>query len=552
MNINKFLSTVFIASSFLIASCGREKIIKEMECTFTFRFKDTYYVGEAFSSSGILVKDKDSKEELSDYKFSIDDGYVFNEANDDFKVTISKENYLNYEFSLKILDENSNNNQDDTKRTLSFYNVNDFHGSFTQNLSNNEMGMSTLGQYLINVKKKNPNTFITSSGDMWQGGIESNKTKGNIITDAMNIIGFDAMSIGNHEFDWGEDAIIKNVEMMNFPFLNSNIFYADSNLRPNYFTPSTLIERNNIKVGFIGTISKSCESDILYSVVKKFKFDHPREYYINESNKLRKSGADIIVILAHDGNEATYKDATSISPTYNKPYADLVFLGHDHREKSYTFNNVPLVEAYSNGKSIANINLNIEKTENSWKVVSHEVMFRNLSTTVSETLSNSDIESLLDKYYEVIGDVNRVICTFKNTYDRYGFINIVNQAIIDYINGEKSLSDVKVTAAVHNYSGIRVNEVQKGDFTYQDLIKACPFSNNIYAMKVNKVQYEDLLNKHPYYEAVDFDSSLGYAWVGTISYISEPLLDSLLDYRSFPLYIYEIMEDYLIEHNGEF
>ena len=421
-----------------------------------------------------------------------------------------------------------------------------------QNISTSEMGMSSIGQFLLNQKKKNPNTFITSSGDMWQGGIESNKTKGNIITDAMNIIGFDAMSIGNHEFDWDEDAIIKNVEMMNFPFLNSNIFYADSNLRPNYFTPSTLIERNNIKVGFIGTISKSCEDDILYSVVKKFKFDYPREYYINESDKLRESGADIIVILAHDGNETTYKDATSISPTYNKPYADLVFLGHDHREKSYTFNNVPLVEAYSNGKSIANINLNIEKSENSWKVVSHEVMFHNLSTTVSETLSNSDIESLLDKYYEVIGDVNRVICTFKNTYDRYGFINIVNQGIIDYINGEKSLSDVKVTAAVHNYSGIRVNEVQKGDFTYQDLIKACPFSNNIYAMKVNKTQYEDLLNKHPYYEAEDFDSSLGYAWVGTISYVSEPLLDSLLDYRSFPLYIYEIMEDYLIEHNGEF
>ena len=550
MNINKFFLSAFISSSFLITSCDNSNIIKEMECTFTFRFKSKYEVGEAFSTSGIIVKDKSSKEELKNYTFSIDEGYVFEEPNEDFKITISKENYLNYEFSVCVVGESIQ--EEENKKTLSFFNLNDFHGSFKQNISTSEMGMSSIGQFLLNQKKKNPNAFITSSGDMWQGGIESNKTKGNIITDAMNIIGFDAMSIGNHEFDWDEDAIIKNVEMMNFPFLNSNIFYADSNLRPNYFTPSTLIERNNIKVGFIGTISKSCEDDILYSVVKKFKFEYPREYYINESNKLRENGADIIVILAHDGNETTYEDATNISPTYNKPYADLVFLGHDHREKSDTFNNVPLVEAYSNGKSIANINLNIEKIENSWKVVSHEVMFHNLNTTVSETLSNSDINSLLDKYYEVIGDVNRVICTFKNTYDRYGFINIVNQAIIDYINGEKSLSDVKVTAAVHNYSGIRVNEVKKGDFTYQDLIKACPFSNNIYAMKVNKVQYEDLLNKHPYYEAVDFDSSLGYAWVGTISYVSEPLLDSLLDYRSFPLYIYEIMEDYLIEHNGEF
>ena len=261
MNINKFFLSAFISSSFLITSCDNSNIIKEMECTFTFRFKSKYEVGEAFSTSGIIVKDKSSKEELKNYTFSINEGYVFEEPNEDFKITISKGNYLNYEFSVCVVGEGIID--EENKKTLSFYNLNDFHGSFMQNISTSEMGMSSIGQFLLNQKKKNPNTFITSSGDMWQGGIESNKTKGNIITDAMNIIGFDAMSIGNHEFDWDEDAIIKNVEMMNFPFLNSNIFYADSNLRPNYFTPSTLIERNNIKVGFIGTISKSCEDDIL-------------------------------------------------------------------------------------------------------------------------------------------------------------------------------------------------------------------------------------------------------------------------------------------------
>ena len=98
MNINKFFLSAFISSSFLITSCDNSNILKEMECIFTSHFKDTYYVGEAFSTSGIIVKDKSSKEELKNYTFSIDEGYVFEKPNEDFIITISKDNYLNYVF----------------------------------------------------------------------------------------------------------------------------------------------------------------------------------------------------------------------------------------------------------------------------------------------------------------------------------------------------------------------------------------------------------------------------------------------------------------------
>ena len=90
MNINKFFLSAFISSSFLITSCDNSNIIKEMECTFTFRFKSKYEVGEAFSTSGIIVKDKSSKEELKNYTFSINEGYVFTEPNEDFKIKLFK------------------------------------------------------------------------------------------------------------------------------------------------------------------------------------------------------------------------------------------------------------------------------------------------------------------------------------------------------------------------------------------------------------------------------------------------------------------------------
>lgn len=553
MNINKFLFTGFIFSSIILISCGNsnnnDAILKKMACTFTFRFKSTYEVGEKFTSTGIIVKDENSKEELKDYTFSIEEDYEFKEKNDNFVVQILKENYVPYEFSL-VIKEKEEIFEDTNEINLSLYNINDFHGSFSQSISTNEMGMSTLGEFLINQKEKNPYTLITSSGDMWQGGIESNKTKGNIISEAMNIIGFDAMAIGNHEFDWDEEAIIKNVEIMDFPLLNSNIFYKNSSTRPDYLTPSTLINKGNLKIGLIGSIAKSCEDDILKSVVDKFTFNFPKDYYLTESNKLREAGADIIILLAHDGNFDTYYNATETSSTFNKPYADVVFLGHDHNEKSKSKNNVPLVEAYSNGRSIANVELKLEKNEDVWSVSSSSTKFYSLNIGVSEDLKNSDIDNLVEKYKEVIGDVSRVICTFSKSYNRYGFLDLVNAAIIEYINGETSKSDIKVQAAIHNYSGIRVNEVGPGEFTYEDLIKACPFSNNITAIKVNEMSYESLLNQYPSVEITKFDTSLGYAWIGTINYVSEQL--EPLDTRSYPPYIAEVVESYLTQHDGEF
>ena len=90
--------------------------------------------------------------------------------------------------------------------------------------------------YIINEKNKSPDTtVILSSGDMFQGSAISNMTQGGVVVEAMNEIGFDAMTIGNHEFDWGIDKIAayndgdeKNGEA-DFPFLSCNIVYKSNN-----------------------------------------------------------------------------------------------------------------------------------------------------------------------------------------------------------------------------------------------------------------------------------------------------------------------------------
>lgn len=83
---------------------------------------------------------------------------------------------------------------------------------------------------------------------MFQGGAESNITYGDVVIDAMNIIGFDSMTIGNHEFDWGEEVLSAMASKMDFPLLGYNIYYKGTLNRPSYLKPSTIIKKKVLKL----------------------------------------------------------------------------------------------------------------------------------------------------------------------------------------------------------------------------------------------------------------------------------------------------------------
>ena len=133
-------------------------------------------------------------------------------------------------------DQDSNGYCDDCQEkvtvTFDVYSVNDLHGKLTD--GDNHPGVDELSAYFKNAKAKNENTILLSAGDMWQGASESNLTRGNIITEWMNEMDFVSMTLGNHEYDWGEDAIENNAELAEFPFLALNVYDKATNQRVDY------------------------------------------------------------------------------------------------------------------------------------------------------------------------------------------------------------------------------------------------------------------------------------------------------------------------------
>ncbi len=202
--------------------------------------------------------------------------------------------------------------------------INDLHGKLLDSAS--QPGVDELTAYLKNEYAKNENTILFSSGDMWQGSAESGLTRGGMMTEWMNELDFAFMTLGNHEFDWGEEAIRQNAALAEFPFLAINIYDRDTDALADFCQASVTVDLGQVQVGFIGAIG-DCYSSISGDMSEDFYFLTGASLTAlvqKESRRLRDAGVDFIVYSLHDGTEGCDAGLT------RGGYVDIVFEGHTH------------------------------------------------------------------------------------------------------------------------------------------------------------------------------------------------------------------------------
>ena len=531
----KFKNTLFLLIGIfcvsLITSCRNESNEppdifdqeKEFIVEFSSGFKKEYFVNEKISYDGLSVKDKSTQEEIKYYNIYPTEGSRLSTVGE-VPVTISLPDYKDYTFDITV----KNDGTFVETINIDLYSINDFHGSFIENGSNGEIGMSKLATYLKD--RKEQDGVIISAGDMWQGGVESNLTHGEIIVDAMNYIGFDSMTIGNHEFDWGFDVLEENINKMEFPMLAANAIDKRTNEALPYFEPYTIVEKKGVKIGIVGTGAESLPTDITYSVSKYLEFTNQVETVKEYSDFLKtEENCDIVVLASHDGGSDSYgqepiyfTELTTLSDISGEKYVDAIFLGHDHDTKSGELNDVPYAEGGSNGKGLSYINLKLEKNGDDFDVVD------SVSTTIDPYSSgyfnkeDSYINSLLEKYSDELAQADRVICSFSETKSKNDILELVCDAMIAYANDPKHesilIDDQKVTAAFHNTGGVR-DSAESGDFTYRDLIKVLPFDNTYCIAKLTDQQFDTWNNSSNYYKGSK--GSGKYTYVATINYLAD-------------------------------
>lgn len=544
----------------LLNSCGEQESVntnanKKFLVEFTNDFKNEYFINERISYEGLIVKDEQTKEEIPYYNIYPTEGSRLTTLGD-ITVTISLPKYDDYSFTISV----KNDGSYVETTNLELYSVNDFHGSFNENRDNGEIGMSKLAAFLKD--KVNQEAIVLSAGDMWQGGVESNLTKGQIIIDSMNYVGFDSMTIGNHEFDWGFDTLENNIKSMEFPMLAANAIDKRTNEAFPYFEPYTIVEKKGVKIGIVGTGAESLPTDITYSVSKYLEFTDQVETVKEYSDLLKtEENCDIVVLAAHDGGSDSYgqepiyfTELTTVSDISGEKYIDAIFLGHDHDTKTGELNDVPYAEGGSNGKGLSYINLKLEKNGDDFDVVD------SVSTTIDPYSSgyfnkeDSYINSLLEKYSDELAQADRVICSFSETKSKNDILELVCDAMIAYANDPKHesilIDDQKVTAAFHNTGGVR-DSAESGDFTYRDLIKVLPFDNTYCIAKLTDQQFDAWNNSSNYYKGSK--GSGKYTYVATINYLADnPDYSPSEKVFNTNIVIQDIFIEYLEANDGSF
>ena len=355
--------------------------------------------------------------------------------------------------------------QEPVDGTYHFYCVNDFHGSVLErDATYYEPGIAKCFGKLREFKNEDPDhTFIFSAGDMFQGSLESNYYNGALVLDAMNDLPFDAMAVGNHEFDYGPEVLLGNIGRANFPVLAGNVMTFENGLPTDKpwnddIGISTIIERGGNKIGVIGMIGSGQTTSISSQYVQDIDFVDPEELAKAESEKLKEAGCSIVILLLHD----TYKNAYFAA---DKTYFDGVFTGHTHQKEDRSINGVPFVQSYCNGEAISHFELRIA----SGKVT---CVGRNVISASSSWVEDEGIAAIRDAYLDedFKAMAERPAGTVSGTLAaKVGVPNLACKATFDILQ----LFEPDVILSMCNSQRAALT----GDITYSDIYKATPFTN---------------------------------------------------------------------------
>ncbi|MBO7615228.1 MAG: bifunctional metallophosphatase/5'-nucleotidase [Bacilli bacterium] len=375
--------------------------------------------------------------------------------------------------------------------TFTLYTFNDFHGAVNEYQYDAHVGLEKFGTFLKNASKQD-NVLIVDSGDTFQGSIESNWNSGEMITDVFNYAHVDVHTLGNHDFDWGEQKIEDNKDRKaddgwSMTNLGANIYdyYFDyfnegetqqTRLGDKYYIKTM---KNGLNVGVVGVIGKDQITSICTPLVQDICFKEHNQILKDLSDELRtEKGCDVVIASMHNGAEDSINNGLAdVSPVSNKKYFDYVACGHSHRNEYFTENGVPFTQAEAYGQCIYKAEI----------------------TVTNGNVTNYDVTSM--DYDHIVAEVSSVDPNIKSIIAKYSpaYKDVGNEVIAPSVNGSfgakqelpNLLCKAMFTVARNQYYNVdfafcneaRYN-ISKNYWTYSTIYESFPFDNVIYIVRI--------------------------------------------------------------------
>ena len=360
--------------------------------------------------------------------------------------------------------------------------------------------------------------ILADAGDYSQGTVYVSVNKGADAVTMMNATGYDVVTLGNHEFDYGYAQLVENMKAAKFQVLCADVLGADGKT---IYDANTIIEKGGVKIGFFGLETPEAQTKANPKLIQGLKFlagADGKELYncaAAQVADLKAKGADLVVCLAHLGVDESSEPYTSYDLAKNVQGIDFIIDGHSHTVMTAGPNGEAI---QSTGTAFANIGV-ITIDNATKKIVGNELK------AIWHTEKNADGKSVTVVDYKTRDE--KVAAAAKTIIDpidkAYGEKFAVSEVALNGAkapNGNrdsetnlgdlitdamlwKVLADAEITVpeenvvAITNGGGIRAS-IGVGDVTKKDINTVLPFGNTLAVVYVKGSELLEALEASTY------------------------------------------------------
>lgn len=384
--------------------------------------------------------------------------------------------------------------------SLNVLGITDFHGHISESLSEEgvaeEMGAGALACYVDKERDANPATSFVSAGDNIGGSpFLSSILQDKPTLDALNAMGLEASAVGNHELDKGWEDLrdrvsVNGSKQAKFPYLGANV-------EGSTMAPSTVVERDGVKIGYVGVITDTTPTLVSPAGIQGLSFNEPVASAKKEADRLKESGeADVVVVLAHEGvDSAGFGDN-----------ADAVIAGHTHATRGAE--GEPLViQPGSYGQLLSDIDIVYDKAAD--EVVSVKARNITADTVWKEcgATPNAKVQAIVDAAEDAAAEEgSKTVTTLANSFFRgadsnaepgsnRGTESSLNSLLADAaLYGINENTDLGADVGVMNAGGVRA-DLNSGELTYSEAYQVQPFNNSMGVVDITGAELKGLVEE---------------------------------------------------------
>jgi len=363
-----------------------------------------------------------------------------------------------------------------TQREVRILHINDFHGFADgyKPYGSDEIqgGLAELAARADELRAEKPTLFL-AAGDMVQGNNWANLFQGKSSIEAMNAMNFDAMVVGNHEFDFGQAILKERIGEANFPVLGANVIGLST------LKPYVMKDLDGLTITVIGVVTGDTPVTTHPKNVTGLQFLPPEDTVTKYVRELRGK-SDIVVVLSHLGFSADTDLAKKVDGI------DVIVGGHSHTkvEKPALVGKTFIVQAFEHGKVLGVLDLTVENG----RIIQASSRLESIKPIGKE---NKEVAAIVTRYQRQVDavmneTVGEALADLDGANVRLQETNLGN--LVTDVMRNVSGAD----AAIINGGTIRTS-IKQGSIRVSNVYAVVPFDNYIVAIKLTGRQIRDTL-----------------------------------------------------------